>query len=506
MKRTVAILLAIIMTACMALTACTNENNVTTSDSDSPIKAGEDPIPEEVRFDGKQVTVLTRSLSSSDTISLHPFASALNGDKLNDEIYNRELRTEERLGIKLEHVVDDSGTEHSPLDRLTLSVQAQLDEYQLAAPNCYSAGNSVYLSQNIFYNLKNRERFPYTDTSAPYYFSEFIDQATYRDALYFVAGDISLDLIGNMFGTFFNKTIAEDVGYGDQTLYGLVRTGQWTIDKQLEIAAAAYTDVTGNGTTDDDVFGLTITNLASLDAYLSAFNMTFVDNKGDSLAYNIDFERHFDICETVYSMIFERKDLYVINNYYYYGGYTDDEAFEIITDKFVNEETLFATMEIEALSSKRVRNMRSDYGILPIPMFDEEQDGYHTSSYGIFSVWAIPTTTAETELSSAVLEYMSFYSYKYVSPTYYNDLLNGQYTRDLDTSKMLDIITGNFKMDFGTIFNFSLNKIQQNTFRYMLNEEKTTNIQRYWKQNHKLFDKRLADFEAIWRKLSELGT
>ncbi len=497
MKKLTAILLALVMLMSVALVACDNGAGVTGTEGGGRTDP-DDPLPSDLVFTGKQITVLYSDSSEGDVIGLNPFTEKLEGgNKLNEQIYNRENITEERLGIKINPLMVDD-----VMADLTLNVQANLDEYQLVNPTCYSAGMEQYLTENLFLNLLNKERFPYLNTGASYYFAKFNDEATYKDALYFVAGDLSLDLVGSMYATFFNKTLAEDIGYKDTDLYNLVRNGQWTIDKQLEISAAAYKDVTGNGKTDDDIFGMNIGNLISLDAYLAGFDMEFVDKSGDTLTYvfESDRERHYAICTKVFGMLNDRTDILVYDDYD-----NSPERWERLRTKFAEEETLFTTLLLNHMSSKAIRDMKSDYGVLPTPMFDETQSGYYTQSEGTFKVWAIPSTTIETELASAVLEYLSYYSDKYVAPTYYDDLLNGQYTRDLDTSEMLDTITDNFKIDFGVIYNYSLNKISQNAFRYMLNEQKTDNINRYWAQNKKMYNKKLETFNATWNKLKELG-
>ena len=53
------------------------------------------------------------------------------------------------------------------------------------------------------------------------------------------------------YGVFFNKRLAESYGWSDRTLYDLVYDGTWVIDDFIEMCAAIYEDVDGNGKQDD---------------------------------------------------------------------------------------------------------------------------------------------------------------------------------------------------------------------------------------------------------------
>ena len=48
-------------------------------------------------------------------------------------------------------------------------------------------------------------------------------------------------------------------------------------------------------------------------------------------------------------------------------------------------------------------------------------------------------------------------SYRYVTPAYYETALKVKYTRDDETSRMLDMIRDSVKFDFAYIYNASLN-------------------------------------------------
>ena len=112
-----------------------------------------------------------------------------------------------------------------------------------------------------------------------------------------------------------------------------------------------------------------------------------------------------------------------------------------------------ATLRIMALESDVMRNMEDEYGVVPMPKYDRNQDGYYTLLHDQFTVVAIPTTVVDERLDmvSAVMEAMSVAGYEIVKPVYYEDTLRTKLASDPQTSLMLEIITDGIYIDLGII-------------------------------------------------------
>ena len=48
-------------------------------------------------------------------------------------------------------------------------------------------------------------------------------------------------------------------------------------------------------------------------------------------------------------------------------------------------------------TTESLGNMEAKYGILPLPKFDEAQEGYYTNAWDQFSVFAVPKTIADED-------------------------------------------------------------------------------------------------------------
>ncbi|MBR5367180.1 MAG: hypothetical protein IK132_13125, partial [Clostridia bacterium] len=80
----------------------------------------------------------------------------------------------------------------------------------------------------------------------------------------------------------------------------------------------------------------------------------------------------------------------------------------------------------------------------------------------------------------------------YVTPAYYDVVLNGKYLRDKDSSEMLEIAMAGVKIDFGWIHTYSLSSISQSLIRDILYNTKSSNFTSAYASKKKVFDKMMS--------------
>jgi len=103
----------------------------------------------------------------------------------------------------------------------------------------------------------------------------------------------------------------------------------------------------------------------------------------------------------------------------------------------------------------RLRQMETDFGILPMPKFDRYQERHLTNIHQWASAAvAIPQGVADEEMSATVIEALAYGGFKWIRPAYYYTALVGQLIRDYESEEMLDIIFAGRVADFGRIDNF----------------------------------------------------
>lgn len=142
------------------------------------------------------------------------------------------------------------------------------------------------------------------------------------------------------------------------------------------------------------------------------------------------------------------------------AGTTFLEASQISTgEPWIDLRSVFAAgralyyNHVIAVIVEYLRDMENEYGILPMPKYDENQENYisSTQEWGQ-CVYAVPICAPDVNMSGAVLEYMGGVSTDTVRSAYYDVALTRKYSRDTESVKSLDILFNNVVIDLGFSF------------------------------------------------------
>jgi hypothetical protein len=98
--------------------------------------------------------------------------------------------------------------------------------------------------------------------------------------------------------------------------------------------------------------------------------------------------------------------------------------------------------------AKRFRNMDQEFGIIPYPKFDED-DEYAAIVNGAASLVIIPVTVSDVERTGAITEALCIYGSMDVIPAYYEKALKTKYARDNDSEVMMDLVKDSIVFDLG---------------------------------------------------------
>jgi len=101
-------------------------------------------------------------------------------------------------------------------------------------------------------------------------------------------------------------------------------------------------------------------------------------------------------------------------------------------------------------SLQRCVNLRDydvDYGIVPIPKYDELQEDFTAVGTGL--VVSFPVSATNIERSAAIADSLAYYGRLYVLPAYVENTLMYKGTRDEDAARMIEIILDSVFYDFG---------------------------------------------------------
>ena len=236
----------------------------------------------------------------------------------------------------------------------------------------------------------------------------------------------------------FNKKLQREHQLPD--LYQTVRNMDWTMDYLNSIISNLSSD-NGDGTWDEkDTYGLTATGVISASFFYGS-GLKYVDNSMDKdipeLMLDDKMDRVLDVLDITRSIIHE-------NNSTYTG---------IGLEIFMQNRALFGYEVISYLRTLS-SSMEGEYGVLPVPKFDKNQDRYYAHSNPIGSTLSIPTTVAQTDVEqfANVLEIYCLLSQKLVRPAYYEVTLMTRNIQDLESAEMLELILSSRVYDLAAYF------------------------------------------------------
>ncbi len=433
---TTLLLITLLLSAVSCGSSTTTETTAdTTSDTVVPVETepelvGRDAVlndlPADLDFQGKTVTVLTRS---EEGFREEFYAEEQNGEILNDTVFERDSYVREKLNITTDVIsrAGDYNNRSTFMNTVASEVMADGDSYQVISYYAYAAPSMA--SQGILLNLYDVELL---NLEKPWWHQSFIENATIFGKLYTVGGDINLTTVSYRSALFFNQRLVGE--FIEDDLYSLVDEGKWTLDTFFNLARGIFVDLDGDGTNGEfDLLGWTF---GGYDPIFTGCGGMYTEKQDDgSYKWNYYTEKNNDIIEKVHEMISE-------NCVFYKDNYTNNDTFKNGLRVFYN-----ANLNLTDI----LRDMEDDYGILPYPKYDETQDMYYSCANDNYSLIMLPLSCKDTKMAGAFLELMGDYSYKHLTPAYFEVAMKSKYLRDDDSSRMFDIIMEGARYDFAVI-------------------------------------------------------
>ena len=498
-KQAITLILALLLLCQTVLTGCSEGTENAETTAAAPTASGEilaeETVPEETEitrantpddlpeldYNGSDILILARNKA---WFTGEMYVEELNGEVVNDAVYERDITVEERLNVVINYLLESDTN-----GLVNKNVTAGTDEYSI---HVGSAVDTVQYGVNgNYYNLLGD--FPeHLNLEQPWWSQYYTQQGSINGCSFFATGDLFTSLTKLSFVTYANMQMIAD--HGLENPYDLVRSGEWTFDKQMSMAEAAYIDKNGNGQKDiNDSYGYSMGGEIGLDVYWSAFDLTIVSkDENDTPTFNVDEEKMSAVIEKLYPYYMDADFVYTPANN---GDAEQDDIAKMLAD----DRMMFSPLRI--MHTEQIREMESDYALIPLPKWDENQQEYYTFVHDQYSIGGIPLSVQDPSMVSAVMEAMAAESYRHVSPAYYDQVLNGKYIRDADSAEMLDIAMAGIKIDFGWIHTYSLSSCSQNLLRHILYTNKSNSFSSQYAKSKKVYvkvmDRLLEKIDAI---------
>ena len=403
-----------------------------------------DNLPADLDYQGMPVNIVYY-----DGYCTKELTSENKGDVVNDAVQKRNSNVEERLNIQL-NMVNSKADWVGMGEYISRLASSGDNTYDIVDGFQYAVSNLIF--DGSLANLSDSE---YLDIEQPWWATNYINEMRIgNDTLFCVAGSANMGMTDQMSCIFFNKSVLKDyssaLNLDENGIYQMVMDQKWTMDRMYEFSKSCYSDVNGDSKYDsDDIYGLgTITGNLSWHTFIDAGGR-FTERGEDGIpVLCAENEQNVDIIDKILTMY---KDPSI-----YFAEASEAGLTELI-NMFAEDRLLFKIGFFNDVY--KMRDMESEYGILPCAKYDEQQEDYLSLIHDCATLFVVPASCNDVEFSCVILEALASESLRTVTPAYYEIALKTKYVSDSNAGKVIDMIQQSATSDFGFIFSTSLKSL-----------------------------------------------
>jgi len=435
-----------------------------TSDSASSVESRPDYTLSEEDFNGYNFRILSRTPGGWGNHEIS--AEEITGDPINDSVYQRNGAIEEKYNVIITNIPSDDVS-----GAASRSIRAGSDDYDLLIVGLVR--QEPLITSGLLNALND---VPYVDLTKPWWDQRAVEQLAINNKLFTGVCDFTIIDKDSIAIFMFSKQLMQE--YELENPYELVSSGQWTLDKMFDMMRTVSRDLNGDGIIDDeDQFGLTTAVHYSQFLFNAAGESIAKLNADKIPEITLFSERAVAVTDKIREI--QSNTEYTIN---VDSGAFDSKYGNIWIDlqqnMFTENRALFFHGRMQSVTA--LREMETDFGILPPPKFDEYQANYH-AAVGTWTASAVsvPITVPDLEVTGLILEALVFESRYTLLPAYYDINLKTKFARDEESKEMIDIILQNRIYDLGEMYSWG----DVSAYFTDLSRGNTTSLMTFWERN-----------------------
>lgn len=390
-------------------------------------------IPDDVDMKGQTFTVMSASWYGYDPLSVVDiFPESDSEEAWESKAYFRAIKVQEQLKCNIVH------NEAASLDDFIARLQQDSvvekvnDVVMIRGTHLLTAIMADYLT-----DLGDLE---YADYSAPWWGEKSNDQMKISGKLYAAYGDVSLNSLMAAQITIYNKEMMQDLKLG--SMYEIVKSGAWTVDKMFDMAKSATNDVDMSG---DVTLGDRVGATYFADGFVPLLNCAGVQTV---MLDNDGMPRMSANDEKMITRI--QKITEMMNDTRYIAEVLRQKP--DLNGRWSDGEVLFHLTATH--QSNSIRDCETDVGIAPLPKYSENEEYAGSVQSNYVSFVAVPSSNTDFKNTGIFLELMAYLGYTDVRPEFYERMLLRKTARDDESAELLDMIYTGMVFDLGAIYGF----------------------------------------------------
>lgn len=456
MKRMIIVLLVIGMigacfTSCGNANQGSEESNVTsefnTEHETDPVMERLEEVKEKADWKGQDFGILYVNNIAGYAEEFEAVANtndASGSGVINDAVYERNKLFEEYCHLNMVLIPKSNSAINGQLLNEIKTMTGDFHLVMQTAADTATAATSGYLFDYLKLNI---------DYEQPWWDQGMLDFSL-KGHIYLMNGPFNIVDDDVTYVMMFNKRLQEEHHIED--LYETVKNNQWTLS-YFHSLVSNFSSENGDGVWDEkDTYGFSSPSTVGVSFFYGA-GLRMVDNSRKMETPKLMLDDKMEIALNVLDI--SRAVIHDNNSSYVTGSGQESTSAEI----FTSGRALFYS-EVASYLRSMTANMEDDYGVLPIPKYNEEQEKYYTWSNSIGSTLSIPSTIAKQDVESfaIVLEVYALLSQKYVRPAYYDVVLLTRNVDDVESSEILDMIFQNRTYDMALYYSLGLSNVFSN--------------------------------------------
>lgn len=431
-------------------------------------------------------------------------------DVCDEELYKRNARLEDRFNVVITPMYQEGQGADAHTAGVRNSVMNGDDSFDISMVQIWQTGPLIL--DGWFYDL--REWVPYVKDSinngAAWWSADINNAYTIYGHQYVGVSDLNLSAIKTTWCYLFNKQMVEDENIattlGYESMYEYVKAGKWTLENVYTLIKDRYEDNTTSGTgiglrDDSDAYGILAGGSWWFEIQTSAAGINLITNDGELTPELTPFTSFSKVAEDIYNLA-------TCNGYYAPTG-------KGALDLFSEGNALLCMTTFQGLESDVIHDSDVEFGVLPMPKANENQQKYHAGSQDAMTSIEIPTTwysEERMERVGAVLEALSAESHRVVLPAYTELVLKHKNTRDEASIEMIEMIYEGRLYDLSQIHSQGQDQLYANGpsgngtgLFYIMREfgKAPTTVSSWWESAQDLLEIRLGEIVEAYGSIND---
>lgn len=450
MKRTICILLALLVLSVFTLSGCDEPGETSSPVSQESNESESALVPHlgtTSAHSGKSLNILT--IFEDVMFGKEQFtASEILNEPVNDASFERANLLKQTYGFDI--VCEFTPAYGEYITRVRDDIFAGTVTYDVCASGSQSL--ATLAADGSFIDLFSSEMSALSLESS-WWDVAAIEDLTIKNRLFFAPGDILIIDDEYTRCIFYNKDTIDE--YDLESPSQLVYDDKWVLDTMYTMAKSVAHEGGDNNNMDvtgEDKWGLVCDAFDTYSLVLGS-DCPQVSKDGDDIpVLMMAEEKNIAVFLKVYEFMSDKNVTAYTEEFY---RWNDADASKV-KGNFYNGKSLFLIGLIANVNSDNMRNADIRYGILPMPKYDLAQENYATTinPYQFMCV-SVLNDCKDTEFVSFALEAMAYLGEKMITPEYYERTLkNKRFLDDDDSPEMLDIIFSNRLIDLSVMYNW----------------------------------------------------